>query len=86
VNFWNAETGSPLGHTLAGQKGLVSSVAYLAGDSELVTTSGDGKLRLSDIASGRLVGPPRPGADTGGWGDSSPTASTRSRSSTTAPA
>ena len=45
---------------------------HIAAGSELITTSGDGKLRLWDIASGRLVGSPLPGADTGGWGDSFP--------------
>jgi hypothetical protein len=33
-----------------------------------MTTSDDGKLRLWDLATGKLVGAPLPGADTGGWG------------------
>ena len=33
-----------------------------------MTTSTDGKLRLWDLASGKLVGAPLPGADAGGWG------------------
>ena len=37
-----------------------------------MTTSGDGKLRLWDIASGKLIGSPLPGATTGGWGTSFP--------------
>jgi WD40 repeat protein len=72
VNFWDAATGRPVGHTLAGQNGIVASVAYLARGTELVTTSGDGNLRLWDIASGRLLGSPLPGAETGGWGDAFP--------------
>ena len=36
--------------------------------TEVVTTSSDGKFRLWDLASGKLVGAPLPGAETGGWG------------------
>ena len=33
-----------------------------------MTTSTDGQFRLWDLASGKLVGSPLPGADVGGWG------------------
>ena len=33
-----------------------------------MTTSTDGKLRLWDLRSRKLVGSPLPGADVGGWG------------------
>jgi WD40 repeat protein/DNA-binding SARP family transcriptional activator len=72
VNFWDARTGRAFGHTLGEQNGLVGSVAYLAQGRELVTTSGDGKLRLWDVTSGHLIGAPLPGANTGGWGTSFP--------------
>ena len=56
------------------------------GGRELVTTSGDGKLRLWDLATGRLVGSPLPGSTTGGWAPPSRTVRTQSQSSPTAPA
>jgi hypothetical protein len=37
-----------------------------------VTTSGDGKLRLWDLATGDLIGTPLPGGATFGWGTSCP--------------
>ena len=37
-----------------------------------MTTSSDGKFRLWDLKSGKLIGPPLPGADTDGWGTFSP--------------
>ena len=33
----------------------------------LVTVSDDGKLRLWDVATRKLIGAPLPGANTGGW-------------------
>ncbi|TML15436.1 MAG: WD40 repeat domain-containing protein [Actinobacteria bacterium] len=36
--------------------------------TEVITTSSDGKLRLWDLASRKLVGAPLPGTDSGGWG------------------
>jgi WD40 repeat protein len=72
VNFWDARTGLAVGHTLGEQNGLVGSVAYLAQGRELVTTSGDGKLRLWDVTSGHLIGAPLPGANTCCWGTSFP--------------
>ena len=37
-----------------------------------MTTSGDGSLRLWDLASGKLVGAPFHAADAWGWGTSFP--------------
>ena len=36
--------------------------------TQVMTTSGDGKLRLWDLAWEKLIGAPLPCADTGGWG------------------
>ena len=55
-----------------GQNGNVIGVVFNPSGTELLTTSTDGKLRLWDLASGKLVGAPLPGADTGGWGTFTP--------------
>ena len=43
-------------------------MTYSPNGDEVMTTSDDGKLRLWDLATGKLVGAPLPGADIGGWG------------------
>jgi len=43
-------------------------VTFNPSGTEVITTSSDGKLRLWDLASGKLVGAPLPGTDSGGWG------------------
>ena len=45
-----------------------SGDAKAAWDYIRYTTSTDGKFRLWDVASGKLIGSPLPGSDTGGWG------------------
>ena len=57
-----------VGRTLGGQNGDVLSVTYSPSGAQVVTTSTDGQFRLWDLASGKLVGSPLPGADVGGWG------------------
>ena len=44
------------------------SVSYDPTGRELMTTSSDGKLRLWDLRSRKLIGAPLPGSDVGGWG------------------
>jgi WD40 repeat protein len=46
----------------------VLSVTFNPSGTQVVTTSSDGKIRLWDIASGKPIGAPLPGADSGGWG------------------
>jgi WD40 repeat protein len=68
VDFWDAAHGTRVGRALGGQNGLVDSVGYDPSGRLLVTTSSDGKLRLWDLGSRKLVGAPLPGADAAGWG------------------
>jgi WD40 repeat protein len=53
---------------LGGQNGAVISVTYSPDGTEVMTTSSDGKFRLIDVATGKLVGPPLPGSAAPGWG------------------
>jgi WD40 repeat protein len=50
----------------------VLSVTFSPNGAQLATASTDGKLRLWDLASDKLIGAPLPGADTGGRGVFSP--------------
>jgi WD40 repeat protein len=61
-------TGNAVGRTLAGQNGWVVSVAFDPSGRHLFVTSNDGKLRLWDLTSGKLVGGPLAGVDGTGWG------------------
>jgi WD40 repeat protein len=44
----------------------VSSIDFDPGGGTLVTLSSDGKLRLWDVATRKLIGAPLPGSNTGG--------------------
>jgi WD40 repeat protein len=68
VDFWDAATGRRVGREIGGQNGAVISVTYSPDGTEVMTTSGDGNFRLIDVATGKLIGEPLPGADVGGWG------------------
>jgi WD40 repeat protein/DNA-binding SARP family transcriptional activator len=73
VDFWDPATGRRVGREIGGQNGGVASVTYSPDGREVMTTStGDGKFRLIDITTGKLIGEPLPGADIGGWGTFSP--------------
>jgi WD40 repeat protein len=43
-------------------------VSFNPSGEQVMTTSGDGKFRLWDLASEKLIGAPLPGSDSGGWG------------------
>ena len=51
-------TGRGVGRELRGQNGAVISVTYTPDGTEVMTTSSDGKFRLIDVATGKLVGAP----------------------------
>ena len=68
VDFWDVATGRRVGREIGGQNGAVISVSYSPDGKEVMTTSSDGKFRLFDIATGKLVGAPLPGDGAAGWG------------------
>ena len=69
MDFWDPATGQRVGREIGGQNGGVASVTYSPDGREVMTMStGDGKFRLIDLATGKLIGEPLPGADSGGWG------------------
>jgi WD40 repeat protein/DNA-binding SARP family transcriptional activator len=61
-------TGLPVGAPLAGHNGGVTSLAFDRSGRRIVSLSGDGKLRLWDVASRKLIGAALPGSTTGGSG------------------
>ena len=64
--FQGAWAARRLGQPLTGHNGEVDSLDFSPRGSTLVTLSGDGKLRLWDVATHRLIGAPLPASDTGG--------------------
>jgi WD domain, G-beta repeat len=56
----------PVGQELTGHNGGVDSLDFQPNGSTLVTLSDDGKLRLWDVASRKLIGAPLPAANCGG--------------------
>ena len=55
-----------LGQPLTGHNGAVDSLDFSPDGSTLVTLSADGKLRLWDVATRKLIGAPLPVSNTGG--------------------
>jgi WD40 repeat protein len=55
-----------VGQPLTGHNGSVDSIDFDPRGRTLVTLSDDGKLRLWDVATRRLIGAPLPGSNTGG--------------------
>jgi len=56
----------PVGQPLTGHNGRVTSLDFGPRGSTLVTSSDDGKLRLWDVATRKLIGAPLPASNTGG--------------------
>jgi len=65
IDFWNPETGRPLPGTLGQSEPVVSLSADRTGD-RLLTLSTQGKLRLWDLATRKLIGAPLTASDNGG--------------------
>jgi WD40 repeat protein/DNA-binding SARP family transcriptional activator/energy-coupling factor transporter ATP-binding protein EcfA2 len=68
VNFFNAATGRRLPQQLAGQNGAVLSLSFDPTGHRLMTTSSDGKIRLWNLATEKLIGTPLPGSTSRGQG------------------
>ena len=50
ITLWDCEAGRRIGFLL-GHSGGVNGIAFLPGDTELISSSGDGTLRLWDVRS-----------------------------------
>jgi WD40 repeat protein len=68
VNFFNAATGHRLPQQIAGQNGAVLSLSFDPTGHRLMTTSSDGKIRLWNLATEKLIGTPLPGSNSRGQG------------------
>jgi WD40 repeat protein/DNA-binding SARP family transcriptional activator len=64
--FEGAWAARPVGQPLTGHNGGVASLDFAPNGKTLVTLSHDGKLRLWDVATRKLIGAPLPGSNTGG--------------------
>jgi WD40 repeat protein len=64
--FEGAWAGRPVGQPLTGHNGGVASLDFAPNGSTLVTLSDDGKIRLWDVATRKLIGAPLPGSNTHG--------------------
>jgi WD40 repeat protein len=64
--FEGAWAARPEGQPLTGHNGGVASLAFAPSGSTLVTASDDGKLRLWDVATRKLIGAPLPASNTAG--------------------
>lgn len=64
--FEGAWAARPVGQPLTGHGGGVDSLDFSPTGSTLVTLSDDGKLRLWDVATGKLIGAPLRVSNTGG--------------------
>jgi WD40 repeat protein/DNA-binding SARP family transcriptional activator len=67
VDFWNAASGRQLPQTLVGGGGAVASISFDPARRWLMTTSGDGGIRIWDLSDDKLIGVPLPGSGFG-WG------------------
>lgn len=68
VNFFNAATGHRLRLQLTGQNGAVLSLSFDPSGQRLMTTSTDGKIRLWNLTTEKLIGTPLPGSNARGQG------------------
>ena len=64
--FQGAWAARPVGQPLTGHNGGVNSLDFAPRGSTLVTLSDDGKLRLWDVATRKLIGAALPASNTGG--------------------
>jgi WD40 repeat protein len=64
--FQGAWAANRFGQPLTGHNGFVDSLDFSPNGSTLVTLSDDGKLRLWDVATRKLIGAPLPVSNTGG--------------------
>ncbi len=64
--FEGAWAARPVGQPLTGHNGGVDSLDFAPSGSTLVTLSDDGKLRLWDVATRKLIGAALPASNTGG--------------------
>lgn len=64
--FEGAWAARPVGQPLTGHNGGVNSLDFDPRGRTLVTLSDDGKLRLWDVATGKLIGAALPASNTGG--------------------
>ena len=64
--FQGAWAARPVGQPLTGHNGGVDSLDFSPSGSTLVTLSDDGKLRLWDVATRKLIGAALPASNTGG--------------------
>jgi WD40 repeat protein len=68
VDFFDAATGHQLPQQLVGQNGAVLSLSFDPTGQRLMTTSADGRIRLWNLATEKVIGVPLPGSDRGGKG------------------
>jgi WD40 repeat protein len=66
VVTWDPVTGTRVGQPLVGHNGAVYSIGFDRSGGTLVTSADDGKLRLWDVATRKVIGAPLPGSTTGG--------------------